>query len=92
MQQTFINIFSLFFYEKIRHNVSSESSARQRIHMKNQALFSSKDKSKKLKCCLLQFLFGALRVKHIMVPYLLGCLRLAGFIHFIPYQNTDKTL
>ena len=31
--------------------------------MKNQALFSSKDKSKKLKCPLLQFLFGALRVK-----------------------------
>ena len=30
--------------------------------MKNQALFSSKDKSKKLKCRLLQFLFGALRV------------------------------
>ena len=31
--------------------------------MKNQALFSSKDKSKKLKCRLLQFLFGALRVE-----------------------------
>ena len=31
--------------------------------MKNQALFCSKDKSKKLKCRLLQFLFGALRVK-----------------------------
>ena len=30
--------------------------------MKNQVLFSSKDKSKKLKCRLLQFLFGALRV------------------------------
>ena len=30
--------------------------------MKNQALFSSKDKSKKLKCHLLQFLFGALKV------------------------------
>ena len=30
--------------------------------MKNQALFS-KDKSKKLKCRLLQFFFGALRVK-----------------------------
>ena len=30
--------------------------------MKNQALFSSNDKSKILKCCLLQFLFGALRV------------------------------
>ena len=34
--------------------------------MKNQALFSSKDKSKKLKCRLLQFLFGALRVKIVI--------------------------
>ena len=49
--------------ETIRLDVSSESSARQRIHMKNQAVFSSKDKSKKLKCRLLQFLFGSLRVK-----------------------------
>ena len=32
--------------------------------MKNQALFSSKDKCRKLKCSLLQFLFGALRVKY----------------------------
>ena len=31
--------------------------------MKNQALFSSKDKSKKLKYHLLQFLYDALRVK-----------------------------
>ena len=32
--------------------------------MKHQALFSSKDRSKKkLKCCLLQCFFGALRVK-----------------------------
>ena len=31
--------------------------------MKNQGLFSSKDRSKKLKCRLLHFLFGALRVK-----------------------------
>ena len=30
--------------------------------MKNQALFSLKDKSKKLKCRLLQFLFGAIRI------------------------------
>ena len=30
--------------------------------MKNQALFSSNDKTKKLKCRLLQFLFGTLRV------------------------------
>ena len=32
--------------------------------MKNQALFSWKDKSKKLKCRLLQFLFGAFRVNY----------------------------
>ena len=30
--------------------------------MKNQGFFSSKDKSKKLKCRLLQFLFGPFRV------------------------------
>ena len=54
--------FSLFFRE-IRLDVSGESSAEQRIHMKNQASFSSKDKSKNLKCRLLQFLFGALSVK-----------------------------
>ena len=35
--------------------------------MKNQALFSLKDKSKKLKCRLLQFLFGALRVKLMVI-------------------------
>ena len=71
------NIHKFFFHcfsEKLRLDVSSEfsawqisdvlseSSARQRIHMKNQALFSSENKSKKLKCHLLQFLFGALRV------------------------------
>ena len=37
--------------------------------MKNQALFSSKDKSKNLKCRLLQFLFGALRVKRSKYRY-----------------------
>ena len=31
------------------------------LDMKNQALFSLKDKSKKLKCHHVQFLFGALR-------------------------------
>ena len=50
------------FLEKIRHDVSSESSARLRIHMKKSNLFSSKGESKKLKCRLLQFLFGALMV------------------------------
>ena len=40
--------------------------------MKNQALFSSKDKRKKLKCHLLQFLFGALRVnaRNLKLKYL----------------------
>ena len=33
--------------------------------MKNQALFSSKDKSKKSKCRLLQLLFSALRVNSV---------------------------
>ena len=51
--------FIVLQIKKKRLDVSSESSARQRIHMKNRALFSSKDKSKKLKCRLLQFLFGA---------------------------------
>ena len=37
--------------------------------MKDQALFSLKDKSKKLKCHLLQFLFGALRVKYMHIDF-----------------------
>ena len=47
--------------------------------MKNQALFSSKDKSKELKCCLLQFLFGALRVNMV---YELRILVFFKLIHF----------
>ena len=55
------NIHKYFFIVfQRRLDVSSESSARQ----KNQALFSSKDKSKELKCHLLQFLFGAIRVNN----------------------------
>ena len=37
--------------------------------MKNQALFSSKDRSKNLKCRLLQFLFGALRNLILLKQY-----------------------
>ena len=37
--------------------------------MKNQALFSLKDTIKKLKCCLLQFLFDALRVNILQSQY-----------------------
>ena len=55
----------------MRLDVSSESSARQRSHMKNQALFSSKDKSKKLNCRLLQFFFGALRVNQACIHFLI---------------------
>ena len=35
--------------------------------MKHQALFHLKDKSEKIKCCLLQCLFGALRVNVVQV-------------------------
>ena len=45
--------------------------------MKNQALFSSKDK-KKLKCRLLLFLFGALRVKVL-------CLLFIKMLNFLKY-------
>ena len=38
--------------------------------MKNQALFSSKDKRKKLKCRLLQFLFGALRANLLFTTFI----------------------
>ena len=37
--------------------------------MKNKALFSSKHKSRKSKCHLLQFLFGALRVRRMLQGY-----------------------
>ena len=37
--------------------------------MKNQALFSSKDKSKKLKYRLLQILFGSLRVNTVWFQF-----------------------
>ena len=51
------------FSEKIRLYISGESSARQRIHVKNQALFSSKDKSRKLKYRLGRFpLFQVYRI------------------------------
>ena len=51
----------------MRLDVSSESSAGQRIHMKNQALFKIKVKKNKTKCRLLQFLFGALWAKYVKV-------------------------
>ena len=66
------DIHKYFFYcfsEKIRLDVSCESSARQRIHLKHQSILSSKDISKKLKCRLLQFLLSALRVKKTSIEF-----------------------
>ena len=63
----------------MRLDVSKESSARQRIHVKNQVLFSSEDKSKKLKCRLLQFSFGALRVNCFVTSKLVHLHELDAF-------------
>ena len=65
--------------------------------MKNQALFSSKDKSKKLKCRLLQLLFGALRANTFVYMDLhnFAC-RFSQVFHCftkdcLPRRNTIKT-
>ena len=53
--------FLFYFYltKKIRLDVSSESSARQRIQMKYQVLFSLKNNEKSIcKCRLLQYIVG----------------------------------
>ena len=42
----------------------------QRIHMKHQALFSSKDKSKKLKCRLLHFCLALWGLNNLRVSHL----------------------
>ena len=65
------------------------------IHMKNQALFSLKDKSKKLKCCQLQFLIGALRVNPIKCPegigfFEMGVLCTALSVLHPPLSKTSK--
>ena len=51
--------------------------------MKNQALFSSNDKTKKIKC-LLQFLFGALRVKGTAEIFP------QALLHYIPSSTVHK--
>ena len=56
---------SLEYSEKIRLDISRESSARQRIHVKNQAVFSSKDKRKKIKVSSAAILLGSLRVNYV---------------------------
>ena len=50
----FLGVIVLHFSEKIRLDISCESSAKQTIHLKCQVLFSLKN-NKKLECPLLQF-------------------------------------
>ena len=57
-----LEYFFIVFSDKIMLDISCESSAWQRIHMKYQALLSSKDKSKKMKVSSAAILHGALRV------------------------------
>ena len=62
--------------------------------MKNQALFSSKNKSKKLKCRLLQFLFGALRVKMIGYIFRGSSSAISSFAFLSPHWGSavkDRT-
>ena len=46
---------------------ASAKRARQRIHMKHQALFSSKDESKKYKVSAAAILLGTLRVRTVFL-------------------------
>ena len=52
-----LKYFFIVFSEKIRLDISCESSAVQRIYMKHQALFSSKDKNRENKSVVFAWLF-----------------------------------
>ena len=59
-----LEYFFIVFFGKIMLDILRESSAWQRIHMKPQALFSSKNKSKKNKsviCCNFTWRFKGLK-------------------------------
>ena len=59
--------------------------------MKNHALFSSEDKSKTIKCRLLQFLFCALRVNEN--GFMHGAYRyVIDFIFISSYKSLDQKL
>ena len=60
--------------------------------MKNQALFSSKDKSKKLKCRLLQLLFSALRVKTLSTLSIFDLEDMMSETAMFKYSNTCNFL
>ena len=50
-----LEYFFIFFSDKIMLDISCETSARQRIHMKHQTLFTLKDKSKNNKSVYCNF-------------------------------------
>ena len=56
LQQTILQFFYLYLWKNISLDLSCESSAQQRIHMKYQVLFSLKNNEKKFK-------IGALWIK-----------------------------
>ena len=60
--KTVLNIFHVFL-QKIRLDISCKSSARQRLHMKHQAIISSAAKSKNIKVSSASILLASLRVK-----------------------------
>ena len=66
LQQTTLIFFYFYLLKKIRLDVSCESSARQRIHMKYQVLFSLKNNEKVLMnviCCSRDWGFEGLKQK-----------------------------
>ena len=67
MSSTVRSSFYLFF-RQTSLDILCESSAKKTIYMKCQDTFSEKIIKKKLECCLLQGLLGALRVDTISVP------------------------
>ena len=63
LQKTIFYYF-FFIFQKKQVNISCESSAKQKIHMKCQDLFSLKKKQQQnSECHLLLILLGALRIK-----------------------------
>ena len=59
----------IFFFKKIRLDVSCESSAKQRIHMKYQALFFQKNNKKYSRLSSAAVLIGPLKVKALVTNW-----------------------
>ena len=69
-----LEYFFIVFSEKIKLDISCESSARQRIYMKHQAIFSSKVyKNKKIKVMAAANLFSSLSIKLMLICVIFLC-------------------